>query len=65
MLLRGVADLLWTAPELLRQPVDEWPLCGTKEADVYSYAVIVSEILTKDLPYALQVDNIDAKGLHY
>ncbi len=42
--------------------MDEWPLCGTKEADVYAYAIIVSEILTKDLPYTLQIDNIDAKG---
>lgn len=42
--------MLWTAPELLR--VDD-PY-GTKEGDIYSFAIICSELITKgpawDLP---------------
>lgn len=43
------AGLLWTAPELLRDPAA--PLCGTQKGDVYSFAIIVYEIYGKMGPY--------------
>ncbi|VDD85654.1 unnamed protein product [Enterobius vermicularis] len=38
---------LWTAPELLRQSNN----IGTKEGDIYSFAIICSEIVTKKPPF--------------
>lgn len=35
------ADLLWTAPELLRDDVRE----GTKPADIYAFAIVAAEVL--------------------
>ncbi|KAM6949194.1 retinal guanylyl cyclase 1 [Aplochiton taeniatus] len=41
-------DLLWTAPELLSQPV-----CGgTFPGDVFSFAIIVHEVISRSAPYA-------------
>ena len=53
-------DLLWTAPELLR--TSKPPIGGTKEGDVYSFGIIVQEILTCDVPYCMFPDK-DAKGV--
>lgn len=40
-----VAEFLWTAPELLRLPTipDE----GTQKGDIYSFAIIVQEIVSR------------------
>ena len=38
-------DLLWKAPEVLRQKL------VTKKSDVFSYDIIIQEVLTKDKPY--------------
>ncbi|XP_021373989.1 atrial natriuretic peptide receptor 1-like [Mizuhopecten yessoensis] len=46
--------MLWTAPELLRNP-DEFPR-GTQKADVYAYGIILQEILTKSEPYSCSLD---------
>uniref|UniRef100_A0A0N5CH80 Guanylate cyclase n=1 Tax=Strongyloides papillosus TaxID=174720 RepID=A0A0N5CH80_STREA len=40
-------DKLWTAPEILRND----NLTGSKEGDIYSFAIICSEILTKKFPF--------------
>ena len=48
------ADLLWTSPELLREFCN---LDGIEESlrykvDVYSYGIILSEIVNRTSPYA-------------
>ena len=40
------AGRLWTAPELLRQV--KYPPDGTLKADVYSFAIIVQEIVFRE-----------------
>lgn len=39
----AVVDMYWTAPELLRQVNP--PFNGTPKADVYSFAIILRELL--------------------
>ncbi|XP_060078089.1 atrial natriuretic peptide receptor 1-like [Ylistrum balloti] len=46
--------LLWTAPEILRKP-DAFPR-GSQKGDVYSYGIILQEILTKSEPYSCSLD---------
>lgn len=48
--LLASTELLWTAPELLRDPV----ACpkGTKKGDVYSFSIIMQEIVMRSGPYA-------------
>ncbi|CAH1801680.1 unnamed protein product [Owenia fusiformis] len=40
---------LWTAPELLRMPVP--PINGTPKSDIYSFAIIVQEVIYRAGPY--------------
>ena len=42
-------ELLWVAPELLRDAANG---AKSKEGDVFSYGIILSEIITRDDPYA-------------
>jgi len=48
---------LWTAPELLRMTTR--PNNGTQKADVYSFAIIVQEIMFRAMPYFY--DDLDLK----
>ena len=42
------AGQLWTAPEILRMSI--W--CpGTQKGDVYSFAIILQEIIVRGVPY--------------
>ena len=43
------AALLWTAPELLRDPLP--PRNGTPQGDIYSLGIILQEILFRCGPY--------------
>ena len=45
---------LWTAPELLR--IATRPINGTQKADVYSFAIVLQEIMFRAEPYFLAVD---------
>ncbi|KAH9498564.1 Nitrogen permease reactivator protein, partial [Bulinus truncatus] len=44
-------DCMWKAPEVLKSGSAH---AGSKEADVYSFAIILQEILTKDAPYSVE-----------
>ncbi|GFS74329.1 receptor-type guanylate cyclase Gyc76C [Trichonephila clavipes] len=46
-------QLLWRAPELVRDP--NAPPAGTQKGDVYSFAIILYEIITRNGPYG-QID---------
>lgn len=41
--IRCFAELYWTAPELLRLP--EVPWAGTPKGDVYSFAILMRELI--------------------
>ncbi|VDL85873.1 unnamed protein product [Schistocephalus solidus] len=43
------AELLWTAPEILRHPI-KYPL-GTQKGDVYSFAIIAYELFCHSPPF--------------
>ncbi|KAF8370361.1 hypothetical protein PRIPAC_76790 [Pristionchus pacificus] len=47
---RRKKDLLWTAPEHLRND----DIFGSKEGDIYSFAVVASEVITKSSPWDLE-----------
>jgi hypothetical protein len=44
-----IAELLWTAPELLRD--EHLRKHGTQPGDVYSFAIIMQELLVRGEPY--------------
>ena len=46
---------LWTAPELLRMTTR--PINGTQKADVYSFAIILQEIMFRATPYFIDIDH--------
>jgi len=47
-------DELWTAPELLRMTTRR--INGTQKADVYSFAIILQEIMFRAAPFFIVVD---------
>lgn len=55
------AALVWTAPELLRKE-EAIPVNGSAEGDVYSYAIILQEVMLKDFPYAANEPPVEASG---
>ena len=55
-------DDLWTAPELLRVAPGCRPANGTQEGDVYSFAIILQEILFRASPYFLDFTDTHGKS---
>jgi len=53
-------DQLWTAPELLRRTTR--PINGTQKADVYSFAIILQEIMFRAAPYFIDIDPPQCMG---
>jgi serine/threonine protein kinase len=60
--------MLWIAPEILREitQVNETSfICnGTRKGDVYSFAIIVQEILYRSGPFYIQTEVADLKGYY-
>ncbi len=56
---KKIPELLWTAPEILR--VETWNK-GTVEGDIYSFAIIVAEILIRKKAYA--GEEMSPEGTH-
>ncbi|KAF8373015.1 hypothetical protein PRIPAC_79444 [Pristionchus pacificus] len=54
-------ELLWTAPELIRNG----DTVGTKAGDIYSFAIICSEIATKKSAWDLEEGSRDAEEVIY
>ncbi|VDO56927.1 unnamed protein product [Haemonchus placei] len=54
-------DLLWTAPEILRKGDGE----ASKEADIYSFAIICAQLITKTSAWDLDNRNEDASAILY
>ena len=50
-ILHTFSELLWTAPECLRDP--ELMMKGTQKGDVFSFAIIVQEIIVRGHPYCM------------
>ena len=46
--------MLWTPPEILRMPEFQMPVSGSKAGDVFSFGIIVQEILYRAMPYFLE-----------
>ena len=53
------SDQLWTAPELLRQ--SGWS-SGTQKGDIYSFAIILQEIIVRGLPF--EFNEQDSEGMY-
>ena len=47
-------EMLWAAPELLRMP--EKPRYGTPKGDVYSFGIIVQELVYRAMPFFLDTE---------
>ncbi|EPB79952.1 adenylate/guanylate cyclase catalytic domain protein [Ancylostoma ceylanicum] len=54
-------DMLWTAPELLRNNATT----GTKEGDVYSFGIICAQLVTKSAPWDLDNRKEDPDEILY
>lgn len=52
-------ELLWTAPELLRNPVRG----GSYAGDVFSFSIIIQEVIVRTLPYAMM--DMPAQGKRF
>jgi len=50
---------LWTAPELLRMTTR--PINGTQKADVYSFAIILQEIMFRAEPFFVGTESPSGK----
>ncbi|XP_055344185.1 atrial natriuretic peptide receptor 1-like [Paramacrobiotus metropolitanus] len=54
-------QLLWRAPELLRRPSKE----GTQKGDVYSFAIIIQQLILRSAPYQSAADAVNFRRDEY
>ncbi|XP_050090753.1 uncharacterized protein LOC126574537 [Anopheles aquasalis] len=50
---KGAKELLWTAPEALRESGKSFPRGGTQAADVYAFGIIMQEVVVRGEPYCM------------
>ena len=53
--------MMWTAPEIMRAGKDA-PAKATQKGDVYSFAIICQELLTRSGPFDMCYYHIEPKG---
>ena len=58
---KDMEDDLWAAPEILRQPPKIGR--GSKEGDVYSFGIILQEIMTESSPYSENHPDLDNEDI--
>lgn len=58
-------SLLWSAPEILRTSKCKYPLERSQKGDVYSFGVIVQEIVLRSYPYSTERETQSVEGLHF
>ncbi|XP_038614331.1 guanylate cyclase 2G-like [Tachyglossus aculeatus] len=59
--MMNYSELYWTAPELLR--LEEYPLNGTQKGDVYSFAVIMRELIYNNEEGPFEELNMEAEEI--
>lgn len=65
-----ITDLLWTSPEVVRKVVYKKKSKGNPSADVYSFGIVVKELICWESPYCVQGEGVSPKGqyekkIHY
>lgn len=55
------SGMIWTAPEVLRMAKDQQGH-GTQKGDVYSFAIICQEMLTRSGPFDMSYYHTEPKG---
>lgn len=55
-------SMMWTAPELMRLG-KEAPVRGTQKGDVYSFAIICQELLTRSGPFDMSYYHLEPKEI--
>ncbi|CAI9730997.1 speract receptor-like [Octopus vulgaris] len=62
--MADLKDLFWTAPELLRDNTNlDGVKSGTPQGDVYSFAIVACEIVTKVKPYHYELKHLSEKSI--
>lgn len=59
--LLSVSELLWVAPECLQESLIN-SFTGSQKGDVYSFAIILEEIVVRGGPYEKAKDEFTTEG---